>query len=112
MIDDDITQSNLNLDMSNAKEEKAKNPDEIYTKEENITEPKPKTNPAKYIALVAGCLIIVLLCCCCSSFLFLPSEFLSQTTIDDMCAILKTEGQTDPFGICEKPTSTQEKGLN
>ncbi|MBP9758752.1 hypothetical protein KBD45_03585 [Candidatus Dojkabacteria bacterium] len=99
MIDDDITQASVNA--SEEKVMKANNPDEIYTKEEKFDEPKRKTNPAKYIALIAGCLIILLLCCCCSSLIFLPAGF-SDESIDDLCAVLESEGQKDPFGICNE----------
>lgn len=109
MIDDDITQASMNI--PEEKNDKPNSPDEIYTKDEIYPETKRKSNPAKIIALISGCLIILLLCCCCSGLIFLPAGF-SDQSIDGLCAVLKTEGQTDPFGICDESGINNEKGLN
>lgn len=60
-----------------------------------------KTNPTKIIGLIIAVLVVLLLCCCCCAVLFLPGNFVSEQTIQDLCAILETEGVEETYGLCE-----------
>ncbi len=60
-----------------------------------------KTNPKKIIGLIVAALLIGSLCCCCCAVIFLPRSFVSEQTIQDLCAILKTEGVEETYGFCD-----------